>query len=399
MLNYLHITHPFRLEHGGELPQLRLAYHTYGTLNAAKDNVIWITHALTGNSDAADWWPGLVGKGCTIDLEQYFIVCVNMLGSCYGSSNPQDIDPTTGKVYGENWPLVTTRDFARVLELTANYLGIRQIRLLMGGSMGGQHALEWAVLNPDRFDLLCVMATNARHSAWGIAFNETQRMALRADPTLWTNAPNAGRAGLEAARAIGMLSYRHYRTYVDFQTGLNQPPKQREAEEEATEGMELQSSQFSFRSANPAEDYRAASYQRYQGRKLWDRYEPTAYYALGRGMDSHDLGRGRATANDPEGIITALERITAKSLVIGIDTDILFPLEEQGLLSRYIRNSRFEVIHSDYGHDGFLTEAIQIGELLSDFLADQLNVDDHTKHAFTESLTGRKFAFPGTEDV
>ena len=384
MLNYLHINHPFYPEHGGQLPRLRLAYHTYGNLNAAKDNVIWITHALTANSDAEDWWPGLVGKGFTIDPEQYFIVCVNMVGSCYGSSSPQDINPETGKKYGEDWPLITTRDFARILDLAANYLGIRKIRLLMGGSMGGQHALEWAVLNPDRFDLLCVLATNARHSAWGIAFNETQRMALRADPTLWSDVPNAGKAGLEAARAIGMLSYRHYRTYVDTQTGLN--------------GQQ----DGNFKVATPereATDFRAASYQRYQGNKLWQRYEPTAYYALGRGMDSHHLGRGRETAEDPDGLATALGEITATSLVIGIDTDILFPLEEQGLISRYIHNSRFEVINSDYGHDGFLTEALQIGELLADFLANQLSVNKETKHAFTEGLTGRKFAFPGTEEV
>ncbi|MEL6143033.1 MAG: alpha/beta fold hydrolase, partial [Bacteroidota bacterium] len=256
----------------------------------------------------------------------------------------------------------------------ADYLGIHRIRLLMGGSMGGQHALEWASLHPNRFDLLCVLATNAFHSAWGIAFNETQRMALRADQTLGTGVPEAGKAGLEAARAIGMLSYRHYRTYIDAQTGLNTP------------------------SQGP-EDYRATSYQRYQGNKLWKRFEPTAYYALSRGMDSHHLGRGRTSEEDPDGLATGLSRITATSLVIGIDTDILFPLEEQGLISRHIPNSRFEVIHSDYGHDGFLTEAIPIGELLADFLADQLKVDQNTKHAFTESLTGRKFALPGTEEV
>lgn len=372
MTKYLYINHPFTLEHGGELPRLRLAYQTFGELNAARDNVIWVCHALTANADAEDWWPGLVGEGCTIDPKRYFIVCVNMVGSCYGSSNPRDINPATGEPYGLDFPLVTTRDFAKILDLAAAYLGLNRIRLLMGGSMGGQHALEWAVLNPERFDLLCVLATNARHSAWGIAFNEAQRMALRADQSLGTNAVDAGRAGLEAARAVAMLSYRHYRTYVDDQTGLN--------------------------STTP-DDFKAASYQRYQGQKLWKRFEPMAYYTLGRGMDSHNLGRGYTSAEDTDGLKTALGRIKAISLVIGIDTDILFPLEEQGLISRYIRNSRFEVIHSDYGHDGFLTEAVQVGDLLADFLADQLRIDEGTKHAFTEGLTGRKFALPGTEDV
>ncbi|MEM7571823.1 MAG: homoserine O-acetyltransferase [Bacteroidota bacterium] len=372
MTQYLYIEQPFVLEHGGVLPRLRLAYHTYGTLNAERDNVIWICHALTANSDAEDWWPGLVGEGYTIDPNKYFVVCFNMVGSCYGSSSPQDLDPATGEKYQLDWPLVTTRDFARILDLAADFLGIRQVRLLMGGSMGGQHALEWSVLNPDRFDLLCVLATNAKHGPWGIAFNETQRMALRADQSLGTDAPDAGKAGLEAARAVGMISYRHYKTYQAQQQGLN---------------------------SEQPDDFRAASYQRYQGLKLWRRFEPTAYYTLSKSMDSHDLGRGRATPEDPEGIATALQRITASSLVIGIDTDILFPLEEQAQLSQYIPNSRFEVIHSDFGHDGFLVEAPQIGQLLADFLADQLLIDEDHRHAYTESLTGRKFALPGTEEV
>jgi homoserine O-acetyltransferase len=366
MLHYLHITHPFPLESGNELPSLTAAYHTYGTLNAARDNVIWICHALTANSDAQDWWPGLVGPGCTIDPERYFIICVNMLGSCYGSTSPLSHNPETGRAYGLDFPLITTKDNARFFSLVADYLGINRIRLLMGGSMGGQHAQEWACTEPDRFDLLCVLATNARHSAWGIAFNEAQRMALRADTTLGSDTPDAGKAGLEAARAIAMLSYRHYRTYVGTQTDTEE---------------------------DKIDDYRASSYQRYQGYKLWKRFDPVCYYGLSRGMDSHDVGRGRG------GVASALGRITAPTLVISIDTDILFPIEEQGVISRYIPNSRLEVMHSDYGHDGFLTEAVQIGNFLADFLNDQLLVDDTTKRAFTDSLTGRKFAVPGSEEV
>ncbi|MEL7159463.1 MAG: alpha/beta fold hydrolase, partial [Bacteroidota bacterium] len=196
MTRYLYIEHPFTLESGAILPSLTVAYHTYGTLNAARDNVIWVCHALTANSDAEDWWPGLVGEGFTIDPTKYFIVCVNMLGSSYGSTSPKSVDPTTGKPYGLNFPLVTTRDNARFFALVADYLGIDKIRLLMGGSMGGQHASEWACLQPERIELLCLLATNAQHSAWGIAYNESQRMALVADPSLGTDAPDAGRAGL-----------------------------------------------------------------------------------------------------------------------------------------------------------------------------------------------------------
>ena len=366
MLHYLHINHPFPLESGSTLPRLTAAYHTYGTLNAARDNVIWVCHALTANSDARDWWPGLVGPGYTIDPGQYFIVCVNMLGSSYGTTSPKSQNPETGAPYGLNFPLVTTKDHARFFSLVADHLGIRCIRLLIGGSMGGQQCLEWACAEPGRFDLLCVLATNARHSAWGIAFNESQRMALRADTTLGTDAPDAGKAGLEAARAMAMLSYRHYRTYLATQT----EPR------EAT-----------------YDDFRASSYQRYQGLKLYRRFDPVCYYGLTRGMDSHNVGRGRG------GVAAALARISCPTLVISIDTDILFPLEEQSVLSRHIPNSRLEVMHSDYGHDGFLTEARQIGTFLEDFLNDQLTINEDTKKSFTDGLTGRKFAIPGTEEV
>ncbi len=366
MIRYLHIEQPFRLESDHPLPRLTAAYNTYGQLNAARDNVIWICHALTANSDCQDWWPGLVGPGCTIDPERFFIVCVNMLGSSYGSTSSLSHNPETGRPYGLDFPLITTKDNARFFSLVADHLGIRGIRLLMGGSMGGQHCLEWACAEPERFDLLCVLATNARHSAWGVAFNESQRMALRADTTFGTDAPDAGKAGLEAARAVAMLSYRHYRTYVGTQS-------------------EPDDSTY--------DDLRASSYQRYQGYKLWKRFDPVCYYGLSRGMDTHNVGRGRG------GIASGLGKITAPTLIISIDTDILFPIEEQGMLSRYIPNSRLEVMHSDYGHDGFLTESVKIGEFLADFLNDQLRIDATTKRAFTDGLTGRKFAVPGSEEV
>lgn len=366
MTKYLHIEHGLVLESGTKLPRVTAAYHTYGKLNAARDNVIWICHALTANSDAEDWWPYLVGQGYTIDPDKYFIICVNMLGSCYGSTSSLSLNPETGKRYGLDFPLVTTRDNARFFALVADLLGIKKIRLLMGGSMGGQCAGEWAVLQPGRIELLCLLATNARHSPYGIAFNETQRMALRADATFGTEAPEAGKAGLEAARALAVLSYRHYLTYQATQT---QPD------------------------LNDVDDFRASSYQRYQGLKLWKRFDPVCYYALSRSMDTHNVGRHRGGGK------AALESITAPTLIISIDTDVLFPTEEQSFLSRHIPNSRLDVMQSDYGHDGFLVETPTIGQLLAAFLADQLSMDAGTKHAFTEGLSGRNFAIPGTEEV
>ena len=366
MIRYLYIDHPFPLESGTVLPRLTIAYSTYGTLNAERDNVIWVCHALTANSEAHDWWPELVGPGLGIDTDRYFVVCANMIGSCYGTTGPGSVDPRTGRPYGRNFPLVTTRDMARAHRLLADYLGLGEIQLGIGGSLGGQQALEWAALEPERFGKLCVLATNARHSAWGIAFNEAQRMALLADPTFGTDHAEAGRAGLEAARAVAMLSYRHYRTYGASQTDAD---------------------------LDKIDEFRASSYQRYQGYKLWRRFDPRAYLALSRTMDAHNLGRGR------RGIEAGLGAIRADTLVIGIDTDVLFPLEEQAFLVRHIPRARLEVIHSDYGHDGFLTEGETVGRLLRPFLTDEADLNGRSRHAYVDALPGRQVALPGSEGI
>jgi homoserine O-acetyltransferase len=363
MIQYLHLEHPFRLECGAVLPRVTITYHRYGRLNAARDNVVWVCHALTANSDPVDWWAGLVGPGDTIDTERYCVICANMLGSCYGTTGPAALNPATGQRYGMDFPTVTVRDMARLHGVLADMLELRRIRLVIGGSMGGQQALEWATLDPVRIEQLCVLATNARHSAWGIAFNESQRMALRADPTFGTDDTEAGRAGLEAARAIAILSYRHYRTYQATQTEPD---------------------------AAVFESFRASSYQRYQGFKLWKRFDPEAYWALSRAMDSHNLARGHASME------AALGRIQAESLIISIDTDVLFPLEEQQLLARHIPRSQLEVITSDYGHDGFLTETHTVSELLKTFLRERSAVPSARRR---EVLPGQSFALPGTEPV
>lgn len=335
MYQELKITQPFSLECGETLPELQIAYHTYGNINDQGDNVIWICHALTANSDALDWWNGLVGKGKIFDPAQYFIICANMLGSCYGATHPQSIDPRTGQPYGKNFPIITTRDMARAHQLLQRYLGIENIYMLIGGSMGGQQALEWAIIDHSLIQNLCVLATNAQHSPWGIAFNESQRMALHSDPTLYTNQANAGQAGLEAARAIAMVSYRSYETYQQSQS-------------ETTDSK--------------LGDFRASSYQRYQGKKLWERFEPLAYLSLSKSMDNHHVGRNRG------GIAAALQQITARTLVIGIQSDFLFPIQEQELLATHIPDAFLAIIDSIYGHDGFLVEAKIITEKLKQFL-------------------------------
>ncbi|MDX1629705.1 MAG: alpha/beta fold hydrolase, partial [Fulvivirga sp.] len=190
----------FSLESGDSLPGLTIAYTTYGAMNAEKSNVIWIFHALTANSDPIDWWPEIVGKEKPIDTEKYFIVCANVLGSCYGTTGPSSIKPASGEPYNQNFPAITIKDMVKAHQLLQQHLSIERIYLGIGGSLGGQQLLEWAASDTHRFESIALIASNARHSAWGIAFNETQRMALEASGF------NAN--GLETARAIAMLSYR-----------------------------------------------------------------------------------------------------------------------------------------------------------------------------------------------
>ena len=305
---------PLLLEGGDTLQELRLRYTTYGELNADKSNVVWMFHALTGNSDPMEWWEELVGGNGFIDPERHFIVCANMIGSCYGSSEPAGYDA----------PLVSIHDMVHGFKKLQAHLGIDRIRLGVGGSMGGQVLLEWAVQEPSLFETIVPIATNAVHSPWAIAFNETQRMALRLDPE----------KGIEAARAIGMLSYRHYATYEETQQDKD----------------------------GRIDDFSASSYQRYQGKKLNNRFSPESYYALSRTMDSHDVGRHFSS------IGSALGRIRAKVLVVGVDTDILFPNHEQKLIADCVPDGTYFEVSSVYGHDGFLIETAQINDILMEEL-------------------------------
>lgn len=313
----------FRLECGDVLPELEISYTTSGTLNPEKDNVIWIFHALTANADPIEWWPELVGKGFLIDPNKYFIVCANILGSCYGTTGPDSIDPGTGEKYGLNFPLITIKDMVNVHKILQQHLGVDKIRLGIGGSMGGQQLLEWASTDVDLFEHICVIATNARHSAWGIAFNTAQRMAIEADQTFRSNDEKAGVKGLQAARAIAMLSYRNQNTYRKTQTDFE----------------------------DKVDDFKASSYQYYQGQKLSDRFTVLSYWYLSKAMDSHNIGRGKKSVRH------ALKSIKAKTLVLGIRTDILFPYAEQKFIAKNIKGAQFALIDSLYGHDGFLIES------------------------------------------
>lgn len=325
----------FELELGESLNGIEIGYHTYGRLNAAKDNVVWICHALTANSDVLDWWKGLVGEGDFFNPDEHFIVCANVLGSAYGTTNPLSINPATGQPYYLTFPPYTTRDMVKAHQLLADELGIKDIYLLMGGSLGGQQALEWSIIQPDRIKQLILIATNAKHSPWGIAFNESQRLALQADATFNNGTPEGGSAGLKAARSMALLSYRGYKAYNI---------KQHEDDDNLTN------------------DYRAASYQSYQGQKLVNRFNAYSYWYLSKAMDSHHAGRNRG------GLEKALSTIKAQTLVIGIKSDILFPIEEQQYLFQHIPKAAYSEFDSFYAHDGFLIETETLTKIISSFL-------------------------------
>ena len=326
---------PFRLESGYKISDLEIAYHTYGVLNAKKDNVIWVCHALTANSDVFDWWKGLFGENYLFNPKEHFIVCANVFGSHYGSTSPLSINNATGQPYYLSFPDFTVRDLAAAHQLLADHLGLPEISLLIGGSLGGQQAMEWSILEPKRIKKLVLIATNAQHSAWGIAFNESQRLAITADRTFYSLSPEGGKMGLKAARSIALLSYRTYGTY-----GATQ--------------LEVDSDKVT--------DFKASSYQNYQGEKLVKRFNAYSYWYLSKAMDSHHVGRKRNSVED------ALKLIQAKTLVIGIKTDLLFPIEEQYFIAKHIPNASFFELNSFYGHDGFLVETEILTQELGNFL-------------------------------
>lgn len=327
---------PFLLETGVTLPGIEISYYTYGSLNAEANNVVWICHALTANADASEWWPGMVGEHCPIDPGKYFIVCANILGSCYGSSGPLSIDPITGQPYYHTFPTITMRDMVKAHMLLRQHLAIDKIHLLVGGSMGGYQALEWALMEKDRIEQLFLLATSPTESAWGIAVHTAQRLAIEADAS-WKHAQQeAGKNGLKAARAIGMLTYRNYGIMVQTQSETD---------------------------AEKLDNYKASSYIQYQGTKLSDRFNAYSYWLLTKALDTHHIARGRGGSTDE-----VLKSIQQRTLIIGISSDILCPLIEQEHMAAQMPNATLVEIDSVYGHDGFLVETEKITAALKEWL-------------------------------
>ncbi len=331
MLHYYSPAEPFISKCGTAL-KITIAYTTYGSLNPEKSNVVWICHALTGNAFAADWWPGVVGEGCVINPATHFIVCANILGSCYGTT----VLPAETPAGEEDVPLITIRDMVAAHRLLRRHLGLQKIALLAGGSMGGYQVLEWALMEPEVPQKLLLLATSAAESAWGIAVHEAQRMAIEADLTWRETGENAGSAGLKAARAIGMLTYRNYALFAAQQSDSGN---------------------------NKTDDFRAAGYQRYQGEKLAQRFNAKTYWRLTKSLDTHNIARAR-TASVEE----ALQRIELPALVIGISSDLLCPVPEQQFLAAHLPGATLVEIDSPFGHDGFLVEHETIGKAVQEWL-------------------------------
>ncbi len=328
----------FEFEAGGSIENLKVVYHRSERDWQPKDDrkVIWICHALTANSDAEDWWPELVGPGRLFDTERYFVVCANMLGSAYGSSGPSAINPETQQPYYFDFPKITVRDIVKANDLVRQHLGIEHIDFMVGGSIGGFQSVEWSIMRPEVIRKAVYIACGIRVTPWLTAYNESMRMALETDPTFRECASlKGGEAGLRCARSIALISYRSYEGYN---------ATQQEKDEDCI---------FADR---------AGSYQRYQGRKLSDRFDAYSYYYLCNSVDSNNIGRGRG------GVIKALEAIKTDCTVIGIDSDRLFPVEEQKFMAEHIKGAKYHEITSKFGHDGFLLENDQLTEIIKPIL-------------------------------
>lgn len=348
------------LEGGKTLHQTRLAYETWGTLNKDSSNAVLVLHALTGDSHAVGkaskehptegWWSDLIGPGLYLDTNKYFIVAPNILGGCQGSTGPSSLDKS-GKEYGSRFPYLTIRDQVLAQLALSDYLGVNTWHAIIGGSMGGMHVLEWAIDYPERVKRIAVIAAPAVSGADQIALNSVQIEAIKSDPNFHkgnyydAKAGLGPHAGLALARRMALLNYRS--------------PSELNQRFDRTWQSDI----------NPLGDggrFAVVSYLDFHGNKFTRRFDANSYICLVEAMNSHDVGRGRKSVE------AALGKIKAKALVIGIDSDRLFPIENQRLIAEHIGSElvggKLHTIESEYGHDGFLIEHEKVGPLLAKLL-------------------------------
>jgi homoserine O-acetyltransferase/O-succinyltransferase len=358
---------PLALDGGGVLRGITLAYETWGTLDADASNAVLVCHAWTGDSHLAGpageghatpgWWEGAVGPGLAIDTDRFFVVCMNVLGGCQGSTGPASIDPATGTPYGSRFPVVTIRDMVRAQRSLTDHLGIGRWHSVVGGSMGGMQALEWAITYPDRVASLVVIASCLQSSAQQIAWGAIGRRSIRLDPK-WRGGdyydaePGDGpHEGLSIARMVAQVTFRSDDVFTDR---FGREP----ARDNAALGTEQRFALW--------QRFEVERYLDYHGDKLVRRFDANSYLLVGKAMDLHDVARGRS------GLDAALARIRVPTLAMGIWSDVLYPsyqqreiaarLDAQGTPARYVE------IDSPHGHDAFLIDLDQVGAALGPFL-------------------------------
>jgi homoserine O-acetyltransferase/O-succinyltransferase len=350
---------PLELDCGEKLSSVTVAYETYGELNAAADNVILVCHALTGSAHAAGylsndpksggWWNSFIGDGKALDTRKYFVICSNFLGGCYGTTGPVSLNPLSGKPYGPSFPQMTIRDMVRVQKALIDFLGVKHLKTVIGGSLGGMQALEWGVMFPGVVRSIIPIATASAHSPWCIGLNDIARQAIMNDPE-WCNGDYYGRGqperGLSLARQIAMVSYRSDLSFLDR--------FHRDRIKSNGNGTQTR-----FDEANL---FQIESYLRYQGKKLVDRFDANTYIYISRAMDLHDVGYGRG------GVEKVLASVDIPSLCVGIDSDVLYPVHEQKALASLLAQARYRQITSPFGHDAFLIEFEQLGNFVKEFL-------------------------------
>jgi homoserine O-acetyltransferase len=333
----------FRTEAGAELPRVEIAYRTWGRLSPRADNAVVVCHALTGSADADEWWAPMFGPGRALDPASDFIVCSNVLGGCYGSTGPTSLAPD-GSPWGPRFPPISIRDQVRAQSALADLLGIRSIRCVLGGSMGGLQALEWALVDPERVRAVATVAASGRHGAWCLLWSEAQRLALRTDPAFRGGdypLSDPPLAGLAAARAIAMISYRSSESI--------EPRFGRRLDDHGP-GDDGRTG-----------DFAARAWLRHHGRALVERFDANTYLTLIDAMDTHDLGRGRGD------FVEALGRIRIPVLVASIPTDVLYRPVEQQALAALLPDAELVSIESGHGHDGFLIDAETIEPVVRRF--------------------------------
>jgi len=324
------------LDGGHRLETVEIAYRSWGSLSEARDNAVMVCHALTGSADVDQWWSGILGPGKALDPTRDFVVATNVLGGCYGTTGPSSPLPGNREPLGPAFPSLTIRDQVRAQAEALKGLGVRSLRLVVGGSMGGMHALEWAAMEPLPVEGVCAIGAPARHYPWAVGLADTQRRAIRSDPA-WKggryalDSPPSG--GLAVARMIAMCTYR------------------------SPDSFDLR-----FRRDRHSEGhFQVESYLRYQGEKLGARFDANTYLALTEAMDTHDLARDRGP------LAGVLADLRPRVQVVGIRSDVLYPPHEVEELAEGIPGSDLAWIESPHGHDAFLIEQDQVRDTLRRF--------------------------------